>query len=158
MMRAGAFVMLCLMLPLAVAGAVHTVDRTGQISQLTFDTYDVILECGDHRLGAYQVGLHAVRGTVRLVGVEGGDPSPYAHPPFYDPRALARDRVIIGAFSTASDLPTGDVRVARLHVEAHTTPVPEFEVFQVIAGDGTGVRFDVRVRIERVANPDGEVE
>lgn len=63
--------------------------------------------------------------TVRLVGVEGADRAAapaFADPPHYDPEALAADagadRIVIAAFSTldAAALPTGRVRIARLHL------------------------------------------
>jgi hypothetical protein len=58
-------------------------------------------------------------GTIELVGVEGGEKgSAFEKPGYYDPAALAKSRVIVAGFSTnaADTLPTGKVRVARLHV------------------------------------------
>lgn len=90
-----------------------------------FEAVDIYVDSGPIPMAAYQVEIiarFAGDGSATLVGVEGGAHAEYAAPPYYDPRALhdgqVKERIIIAALSTASarDLPTGRVRVARLHV------------------------------------------
>ena len=57
-------------------------------------------------------------GDVKLVGIEGGEHAAFAQPPYYDPKALLNERIVIAAFNTAGadKLPSGKTRVARLMV------------------------------------------
>lgn len=113
-----------------------------------FAPVDVFIDSGTSPLAAWQVEVtpRAEKAGVRvvLVGIEGGEAGVYEGPAHYDPAALAPSgggRVILAAFSTAeqSKLPSGRVRVARLHV-------------LVEGGEGgdavaVAVRFDVTVRV-----------
>jgi hypothetical protein len=56
-------------------------------------------------------------GGVEIVGIEGGEHPAFAEPPYYDTRAMNNNRVVLGAFNTGNDLPTGRSRVARVHVQ-----------------------------------------
>lgn len=58
--------------------------------------------------------------TTKIVGVEGGEPACFRDAPYYDPRAMQGERVILGALSTlpTDQLPRGKVRVARVHIMA----------------------------------------
>ncbi len=107
-----------------------------------FSYVDVYVDSGDRPLAAYQVDIAATSGNVRLVGLEGGDPGPFAVMPYYDPRALhedrGRDRIIIGSFDTAAAVPTGKTRVARLHVQITGDRPPEYRVTLVTAATISG--------------------
>lgn len=109
-----------------------------------FAVLDVRVDVGDAQLAAYQLDLVTRRTTI--VGVEGGD-APFDEPPHYDPEALRRGRIRIGAFTT-SDAPTGDVLVARLHVlvrgEETYTPTA------VLAARPDGESMTVRATVLRV--------
>lgn len=101
-----------------------------------FATLDVYLDSAGRELGAYQVVITGR--DAQLVGLSGGeDHAAFADPPFYDPRALhaAPPRIIIAAFSTATELPTHKVRVARLHVQYTGTQLPHFSPQVMVAGD-----------------------
>lgn len=74
-------------------------------------------------------------------GVEGGDHPAFKAPPYYDPRALTQDRIIIAAFGTAENLPTGKTRVARIHVRISGEPRPDFGVQLIVAADQAGDRI-----------------
>lgn len=116
-----------------------------------FAPVDVFIDCGVTPLAAWQVEVtpRAEKEGVRvvLVGIEGGDAGVYEKPAHYDPTALASDggegagRVVLAAFSTAdvSKLPSGRVRVARLHVLV--------EGVEVDAAGAAAARFDVTVRV-----------
>jgi hypothetical protein len=79
-------------------------------------TIDIFVDSGAEPLAAYEVEFNDPTGRIRIIGVEGGDPAAFKAPPYYDPAALGRGRIVLAAYSTGSDLPTGKVRVARLLV------------------------------------------
>jgi hypothetical protein len=93
--------------------------RQAVADPVRFSTVDVFVDAGDEALAAYQVEIRAEGGTSKLVGVEGGEHPAFAEPPYYDPRALheaqLNERVVIAGIGSG-ELPTGRVRVARLHV------------------------------------------
>jgi hypothetical protein len=100
-----------------------------------FRVLDVYVDSGASPLAAYQFEFKTTQktaGELKLVGIEGGDSAAFGEPPRYDPRALAQPapRVIVAAFNTGKDLPTGKTRVARLmvRVEPGRAALPaEFE-------------------------------
>ena len=92
------------------------VTRPGAVGNVQFKAIDVFVDSKDQLLAAYQFELHATAGDVKIVGIEGGEHAAYKQAPFYDPKAMMRDRVIVAAYSTSGDLPAGKTRVARVHV------------------------------------------
>lgn len=102
-----------------------------------FTSVDIFVDSGKEPLSAYQFELLARRAEVKIVGVEGGDHPAYASPPYYDPAALSRNRIIIAAFNTGDQLPTGKSRVARLHLQV-TGAMPEFTTRLEVAGNTKG--------------------
>ena len=86
---------------------------------IRFEAIDVFLDSGDLPLAAWQLELRSLTQDVEIVGIEGGEHPAFKEPPFYDPRAMNNNRVILGAFNTGSDnqLPSGRSRVARVHVQ-----------------------------------------
>lgn len=126
-----------------------------------FITCDVLIDSGQTPLAAWQIDVRAsiAGGTIELVGVEGSGAAaktPFAEPPFYDPEALTRDRVVLAAFSTEKpeSLPTGEKRIARLHMRitgeaaaaANPAPRPEFTSKLITAADPTGAKITPTVR------------
>ncbi len=139
------------LLIIGVGLAAQTVSPSGPNPRAKFVTCDIIIDSGQTPLAAWQIDFHGTidGGTVELVGVGGGaadgdQNKPFAAPPFYDPEALAHDRIVIAAFSTAKPelLPTGSTRVARLHLR--------------ITGDGAGVAKPVlATKLITAADPAG---
>jgi len=84
-------------------------------SRFTF--VDIYLDAGAKPLAAYQIELNANNPNIKLVGIEAGDAKVFKNPPFYDPKAMAGDRIILAAYSTDAGLPLGRTRIARLHLE-----------------------------------------
>jgi len=82
-----------------------------------FEAIDVFLDSGAESLAAWQVELRSIDEDVEIVGIEGGEHPAFSEPPYYDPRAMNQRRVILAAFETGNDLPTGRSRVARIHVQ-----------------------------------------
>jgi len=83
--------------------------------ELSFRVADVYVETGNRPLGAYQFEWAYDPETVSLVGVEGGD-APFTEAPWYDPVGLTSGRIIVAGFTLADALPSGRVRIARLHL------------------------------------------
>ncbi len=125
-------------------------DRQPPESGPSFEAIDVVVDAGAEPLGAYQVEIRA--SGAKLVGVEGGD-GVYAAAPYYDPAALheggAGERIVLAAFSTAEQLPSGRVRVARLHVQADGEA--KYRVNVMAAGAADGRRIKAAASVEPTA-------
>lgn len=123
---------------------------------IRFETMDVFVDPGATALAAWQLEVtpRTREGTkVTLVGIEGGGSveggahAAFAKPAYYDPAALSPEgggRVILAAYSTSNDLPTGRTRVARLHVmiEGDAPDGTTFDVTLRIAADAQGRAID----------------
>ncbi len=110
-----------------------------------FEYIDVYVDSGYAPLAAYQFELTDAAGSIKIVGIEGGEHEAFAIPPYYDPKALKNDRVIIAAFSTAGDLPTGKTLVATVHVQVEVDVIPEITINLETAGDVQGNELDAEV-------------
>lgn len=134
------------------AAGVQGPDHQPRESGLSFEAIDVTVDAGVEPLGAYQVEVRA--SGAKLVGVEGGD-GVYAAAPYYDPAALheggggAGERIVLAAFSTAEQLPSGRVRVARLHVQ--TDGQATYRVTVMAAGAAEGQRIEAKATVQRTA-------
>ncbi len=117
---------------------------------IEFIALDVIVDAGERELAAWQVeyeGVAADGGAVKLVGVEGGAHGAFAAAPHYDPAALAGGRVIIAAYSTLAELPSGQTRVARLHLSVPAGVEINHGITLIAAGDRAGDRLAATARV-----------
>lgn len=91
---------------------------------------DVMIDSRDVPLAAWQVEVWAPDAEIKLVGLEGGEHPAFHEPPYRDPVAEERhhERIIVAAFSTSDDLPTGRTRVARLHLHVVGAAQPAVQV------------------------------
>ncbi len=121
-------------------------------SAIRFTTLDVIIDTGDATLAAYQFDFRATRGDVKIVGLEGGEHEAYKDAPYYDPAAMRNDRVIVAAYSTANDLPQGQTRVARIHVQIEGATAPEYKTQLVTAAGINGEPMDASITIAEGGN------
>jgi hypothetical protein len=96
-------------------------------SAVGFKAIDVFIDSREQPLAAYQFELKVTAGDVKLVGVEGGEHAAFQSPPYYDPKALAQQRIVVAAFNTSSELPRGRTRVARLMVQVRGAVTPAYE-------------------------------
>lgn len=114
-----------------------------------FRVVDVFVDTQVQPLAAYQLELSAPAGTVRIVGIEGGDPEVFRDPPHYDPLAMQSERVILAAFSTAPEarLPAGRSRVATVHFQVVGDAEPSFAVRLQAAASAAGTRIRAQVTI-----------
>lgn len=119
-----------------------------------FQAIHLYLDAGDEPLAAYQVFLRATKGNVKIVGIEGGEPDAFKQPPFYDPKAIQQERVILAAFSTRPkpQLPAGKVRVATIHLQVTGDAEPEFETKLQAAANHDGKKSSPTIALEPV-NP-----
>lgn len=113
------------------------VDNPGQTH---FSTVDILLDSGDNTLAAYQLEFKATAGDVKIVGIEGGEHPTFNEPPFYDPKAMQQQRVILASFNTADadDLPTGRTRIATIHLHVTGETEPQFAIDLTVAADEQG--------------------
>lgn len=120
------------------AGAQEQPGEAPAAPAVRFEAVDVHIEAGAETLAAYQFEFSAETGDIKIVGIEGGEHPAFANPPYYDPAALSKDRIIIAAFSTSKELPRGRTRVARVHLQITGDAEPEYVVKVTAAATSTG--------------------
>lgn len=118
-----------------------------------FEALDVFIDAGARPLAAWQLEVTGAvpAGEVKIVGIEGGAHKAFEQPPYYDPAAMTQNRVILAALSAGqpADLPTGRVRVARVHIQiVGTRAAPEYSVRLIAAADVDAAPITVPVSIE----------
>jgi hypothetical protein len=118
-----------------------------------FGALEVYVDPGQTPLAAYQFEVTARTGNVALVGLEGGDHPAFKSAPYYDTRALLRNKVIVAAFSTAADLPHGRTRVATLMVQITGDAEPAYDAKLVTAGSADGKPIAATVTLIPVNTP-----
>jgi len=106
--------------------------------KVRFAPMHVYVDSGEQGLAAFQFELKAVGGQVEIVGIEGGEHKAFEEPGYYDPAALANDRVIIGAFNTGTDVPTGITGEAK----------PAYELELAVAADPAGEEIAAEITFE----------
>jgi len=136
---------------LAVLGALlssQDAPTTTTPSTTHFTTVDLFVDPHGNALAAYQLEFVADPARVTLVGIEGGEHPAYHQPPYYDPKALSGNRVILAALSTASDPPSARTRVATLHLRVSGgRDEPTYQAKLEVAGnrEGKPIAADVTV-------------
>lgn len=106
-----------------------------------FEALDVFVDSGTVPLAAYQLEVRAVgEGVAKLVGVEGGERGAFQSPPYYDPAILhaeSAERVVLLSYSLKpdSELPRGETRVARLHLQVQNAATLTYLCTLAVAGD-----------------------
>jgi hypothetical protein len=114
-----------------------------------FAPLHICIDSGNNSLAAYQFELKATAGQIKIVGVEGGQHKAFKEAPYYDPAALAKDRIIIAAFSTGSNLPKGRTRIATIHLQIIGDTEPEYELKLAVAGDADGKEIPAEISFEK---------
>ena len=114
-----------------------------------FRTVDIFVDSTNQPLAAYQIEFAAPAGA-KIVGIEGGEHAAFKEAPFYDPKAMQHERVIIGAFSTAAvdKLPTGKTRVATIHLQTTSQQTAQLEVQVKAAATVGGEKIAVHANAE----------
>ncbi len=138
----GVLATLCIVAPLlADISAGET--RKSSEQRVRFAPVHVYLDPGGKPLAAYQFELRARTGRIKIVGVEGGEHPAFQEAPYYDPAALMNERIIIAAFNTGRDLPTGRTRIATIHLQILGAAEPEYELKLIVAADPEGQELPV---------------
>lgn len=119
-------------------------------ARVRFVPLHIYLDSGARPLAAFQFELKATAGQVKIVGVEGGSHEAFSKtPPYYDPAALAKDRIIIASFSTQRDLPNGKTRVATIHLQIIGDAEPQYELRLVVSADADGKEIPAKITFEK---------
>lgn len=148
--------------------AAHEPERQARVETgLRFEAFDLFVDSGEISLAAYQIEVvagddvtnvrkaggtpappeaKASKTKITLVGVEGGEHAAFKNAPYYDPAALhedqLKDRIILAAFNTGPDLPTGKTRVARIHIQVEGPGgEPTFTVIVKAAATADGTKI-----------------
>jgi len=134
---------LVFMLIFRLAAALYAEQSVAEEGRSRFRAVDIYLDSKSAPLAAYQLEFSVTNGYARIVGIEGGESPTFRQPPFYDPKAIQHDRVIIAAFSTAlpANLPHGKTRVATIHLECADTQELQAELKLDIAADSEGAKI-----------------
>ncbi len=114
-----------------------------------FAPLHIYLDSGEELLAAFQFELKAAAGQIKIVGVEGGGHPAFTEPAYYDPAALANDRIIIADFNTGSNLPTGKTRIATIHLQIIGEQEPEYELELTVAADADGNEIPAEITFEK---------
>ena len=117
--------------------------------KVRFAPLHIYLDSGNKSLAAFQFELKAAFGQIKIVGVEGGRHEAFKEAPYYDPAALANDRIIIAAFNTGRDLPKGRTRIATLHLQIIGDIEPEYELKLTVAADADGKEIPAKISFEK---------
>ncbi|HEY5911619.1 MAG TPA: hypothetical protein VJA21_13550 [Verrucomicrobiae bacterium] len=130
---------------LGLAAGSWAQDAVPEESRSRFCAVDIYLDAKGAPLAAYQLEFAVTNGAAKVVGIEGGDHPAFRDPPFYDPKAMQQERVVVAAFSTepAARLPNGRTRVATIHLHGSGGAALQFELKVGAGGDSDGKRIFV---------------
>ena len=116
-----------------------------------FEAIDVYVNSGNQRLAAWQLEVKSTANDVQIVGIEGGEHPAFQEAPYYDKRAMNNNRVIIAAFSTGDDLPSGRSRVARIHVQVRGPGARTWLSELTTSATADGTRIPAEISIAKAA-------
>ncbi|MEJ7593435.1 MAG: hypothetical protein WKF77_17985 [Planctomycetaceae bacterium] len=125
------------------------VDVAANVSR--FEAIDVFVDSGNQRLAAWQLEVRSTANDVQIVGIEGGEHPAFSEPPYYDKRAMNNNRVIIAAFSTDDNLPSGRSRVARIHVQVRGSGARAWLSELTTSATTDGTRIPAEISITKAA-------
>ena len=145
---------LCVMLSALVLSA----QEVQPTKTIRFRAVDIFVDSKDKPLAAYQLEFTATGGNAKIVGIEGGEHVAFKPAPFYDPKAMQHERVILGAFSTAAadKLPTGKIRVATIHLQTTGEQTIRYEVTIKTAATTNGRKITVTATAEEKQRNENE--
>ena len=124
-------------------------DYTEIQPKVRFAPLHIYLDSGNKSLAAYQFELKASAGQIKIVGVEGGQHKAFDEAPYYDPAALANDRIIIAAFNISSELPKGLTRIATIHLQIIGDSEPDYELKLTVAADADANEIPAKISFEK---------
>ena len=112
-----------------------------------FCAVDIFIDSGTSPLSAYQLEFSADDHSAKIVGIEGGEHAAFCAAPYYDPKAIQQERVIVAAFNTQKPdrLPTGKTRVSTIHLQTTQSSQLQFKLKVQVAADANGKAVVVEV-------------
>ena len=125
---------------------------------IRFAALDVIVNATEP-LAAWQFELNDRNGTMIIVGIENGESTAFGDAPYYDREAVqlgTADRIIVADFSLAdeADLPSGELRVATLHLMLSGNREPAYEIELVTATNYDGQVIAASIRLDETNGSD----
>jgi len=138
---------ICLIVPVLAQQSEQ--DYSTAQSGVRFAPLHIYIDSGNSSLAAYQFELKAAAGQIKIVGVEGGQHKAFKEAPYYDPAALANDRIIIAAFNTGRDLPTDRTRIATIHLQIIGDTEPQYELKLAVAADSDAKEIPAEITFEK---------
>ena len=114
---------------------------------IRFQAIEIFADSQTTALAAYQLEFTVTSGNAKIVGIEGGEHPTFADAPFYDPKAIQHERVILAAFSTqpADKLPNGKTRVATIHLQISGNGELKFETKLTTAASSDGNKITITI-------------
>ena len=106
-------------------------------NDLQFAAVEIYLNTSEP-VAAWQFELSDRSGTMKVVGVEGGESEAYRRAPYYDREAVrlgAADHVVVADYSLADvdDLPSGRTRIATIHLMLDSEDDQDIELTLITA-------------------------
>jgi hypothetical protein len=117
---------------------------------IRFRVVDIYVDSKEQSLAAYQLEFSITNNAAKIAGIEGGEHPAFAEPPFYDPKAMQHERVLLAAFSTnaIAHLPKGKTRVATIHLQTKSPAAIEFNVKLSVAADANGNKIPAKASVQ----------
>ena len=115
---------------------------------IRFEAVDVFVDSPDKAIAAYQLEFAVTNGVAKIVGIEGGEHPAFREAPLYDPKAMQGERVVIAAFSTDPDLPSGKTRVATIHLQVTGPAEPKLGMRLQVVADSKGKKITATTSFE----------
>jgi hypothetical protein len=144
-----AIILTCISVMVPVLAQQSVQNESADEPTVRFSPLHIYIDSGNRSLAAYQFELKATAGQIKIVGVEGGEHQAFKEAPYYDPAALANDRIIIAAFNTGRELPKGRTRIATIHLQITGDIEPEYELKLVVAADENGKEIPAKISYEK---------
>lgn len=148
-------IVLAALASLAAAAAPADAPAKPEAPAVSFRAVDVWVEpAGEAKLAAYQVEIGYDAKTVKVVGVEGGEPEGFREAPSFDEAGKAGGRIVLAAFvGDDGQAAAGRQRVARLHLRVEGGAASECTVKPVAAAQPGGKRIEAKAAVSAaVAN------
>jgi len=138
---------LCVLTCAVAVGQQSTTNAT----TVRFQAVDIYVDSGNSPLAAYQLEFTVTAGSAKIAGIEGGEHAAFAQPPFYDPKAMQQERVVLAAYRTDSDnkLPKGRTRVVTIHLQVSGRGELKFESKLQAAASSNGDKIKAELSVEK---------
>lgn len=122
----------------------------GAAAEPRFVAVDVFIDSAAP-LAAWQFEFSDLNNATKVVGIENGDVAAFNRAPFYDRDAVAggnADRIVVADYSltSRSDLPTGRIRVATLHLMV--SGATDFASKLIVAATHGGKSIEAEISVE----------